>query len=82
MYLYLVLSDNLSDNEVESTTKDSYKLMNGVWAVQSEHNTPADLSNALGINVRNDGVVFRISSRYGWANSAFWDKLEVWEQQR
>ena len=51
-----------------------------LWAIASDANTCADVSNLVGIGGGAPGVVVRIGEYYGHYDTALWQKLAAWSQ--
>ena len=78
VYCYVLISEDVSQSDVDRCSEDSYKIKEGVWAVLSRLGTCADLCEELGMNGETSGVVVKFATYYGLFNPALWEKLDLW----
>ena len=80
MFKYVVISNQLSDSDIQSVSTDWTKIIENVWVVRTEHDTSIKLCQALSLDetLKKHGVVFKYSEYYGWFVGSLWEKLDSW----
>ena len=81
MQTYLVYISKGGENVTTCLPNTNFQLAEGLWAVGSSAETPADLSEALGIGGGVvTGVVVSMETYYGYYDNALWQRLEAWSR--
>ena len=80
MRSYLVfMTPGLATREAQKKFETiHYQFSDSLFAVGSSAQTPAELSERLGIGESCPGVVVAMDQYYGHFDRALWQKLEAW----
>ena len=89
MAVYLIVTPDDKPGEPKlspDTVKHNFPvntevIKDRVWVVQSNLTTCGRVSEKLGLGAPNQylGVVFKVTDRYGYHYSAFWEELRAME---
>ena len=78
MHCYLIVGTTIETADVREKFPNCYEVRSGVWAVASELETSAQVSDLMGFLKPQTGIVFKITQFYGYYDKALWESLNAW----
>ena len=80
MNCFFVVSDNISQEQIDKEYPLNYQVKKDIWAVAAERLTTSNMvSNKLGFLPGNkNGIVLKVTDYYGCHNPALWSSLSTW----
>lgn len=80
MNCFLIVSDDITQEQINKEFPTNYRVKNNIWAVAAERLATSNMvSDKFEFEPeKNNGIVVKVTDYYGCYNPALWSSLSTW----
>ena len=80
MNCFLVITEDISQEQINREYPTNYKVKDGIWAVAAGRLTTSNMvSDKFEFQPeKNNGIVVKVADYFGCYNPALWSSLSTW----